>query len=397
ALIESARLLQRMRQAAAWGIAGLDPAALRLDWTAAVQRATGIAARLGDEIASRLRKHGVERLHGEATILGPDAVQVDGRPFATRAILIATGSRFETDRLSLPPDRVWTPWDLLRQEVLPEALVVHGQGGNAVELAQLLRLAGREVTLACPEKRLLPDLDPVLEDALAARLERDGVKLEREAVLDGWEDGKVRAGARSFPADAVVLATRRKGVLPVSRVFLETQEGFLRTDAALQTSVPGIYAAGDVTGRSGFAHEASAQGLFVVNHLKGHRAPFDADHRLLCVYAMPEAAQIGATEPELRSRGAAFKSSFFPLSANGKALAEGQSGGFIRLLSDPANGRILGAQILADHATDMIAEASAIMQLGGSVYDLARTAHAHPTVSEVFLEAAGVANLPSRT
>ena len=396
ALIESVRLFRRMGQAAEWGIEGLDAAALRFDWAGAVRRATGIAAQLGDEIAARLHKHGVERLQGEATILGSDGVQVDGRPFATRAVLIATGSRFEASRVPLPPDRVWTPYDLLRQEVLPGALAVLGQGGNAVELAQLLRLAGHDITLACPEERLLPDLDPVLEDALATRLARDGVRLERNMALDGWEDGTARAGARSFPADAVVLATRRTGVIPVSRVFLETREGFLRTDAVLQTSVPGIYAAGDVTGLSCFAHAASAQGLFVVNHLKGHREPFDLAHHPLCVYAMPEAAQIGATEPELRSRGAAFKSSFFPLSANGKALAEGQSGGFVRLLSDPANGRLLGVQVLADHATDMIAEAAALLQMGGTVFDLARTVHAHPTLSEVFLEAAAVATQPPK-
>lgn len=396
ALIESVRLFRRMGQAADWGIEGLDPAAIRFDWAGAVRRATGIATRLGDEIAARLHKHGVARFQGEAAILGPDAVQVDGHALATRAVLIATGSRFEAGRLPLPPERVWTPRDLLRQEALPRALAVVGQGGNAVELAQLLRLAGHEVTLVCPEKRLLPDLDPVLEEALAARLARDGVRLEQGAVLDGWTDGTAHAGARSFPADAVVLATRRQAVLPASRVSLETQEGFLRTDAVLQTSVHGIYAAGDVTGLSCFAHAASAQGLFVVNHLKGHREPFDLAHHPLCVYAMPEAAQIGATEPELRSRGVVFKSSFFPMSANGKALAEGQSGGFVRLLSDPANGRLLGVQILADHATDMIAEASALLQMGGTVFDLARTVHAHPTLSEVFLEAAAVATQPPK-
>lgn len=387
ALIESARLFQRMGQAAEWGIEGFEPAALRFNWAAAVRRAEGIAARLGADIEARLRKHGVERLQGEATILATDSVQVDGRALAAKAILIATGSRIDEGHLPLPAERVWTPRDLLRQSALPAALLVYGQGGNAVELAQLLRLTGHEVTLLCPEERLLPELDPMLEEALVARLGQDGVRLERSAVLDGYEDGQVHAGALRIPAEAVVLATRRRAVLPASQVPLETLEGFLRTDAALQTSAPGIHAAGDVTGLASLAHAASAQGLFVVNRLKGHRAPLDLDHYPLSVYALPEAAQIGATEPQLRSRGIAFKSSLYPLCANGKALAEGQTEGFVRILSGPAFGEVLGVQILADHAADMIAEAAVMMRMEGTVFDLAHTAHAHPTVSEVFLEA----------
>ncbi len=387
AMIESARLFQRMGQAAKWGIEGFEPSELRFNWAAAVKRAEGIAAKLGNDIEVLLQKHGVERIQDEATILAADAVQVDGRTLTTKAILIATGSRIDVSHLPMPAERVWTPRELLRQSILPATLLVYGQGGNAIELAQLLRLTGQEVTLVCPEERLLPELDPILEDALMARLGKDGVRLERGATLDGYEDGKVRSGALHIPADAVVVAIRREAVLPESRVSLKTQEGFLRTDAGLQTNVPGIYAAGDVTGRASLAHAASAQGLFVVNRLKGHRTPLDLDQYPLSVYAMPEAAQIGATEPQLRSRGVAFKSSLFPLCANGKALAEGQAEGFVRILSDPTIGEVLGVQILADHAADMIAEAAVIMRMEGTVFDLAQTAHAHPTVSEVFLEA----------
>ena len=395
ALIESARLFQRMGQASQWGIGGFDPSMLRFNWPAAVQRALGIAAGLGRDIEARLRKHGVDLIQGEATILAADLVQVDGRSLSTRATLIATGSRIEVGHLPLPRERVWTPRELLGQSALPEALVVYGQGGNALELAQLLRITGHEVALLCPEERLLPELDPVLEDALAARLARDGVRIEREVLLDGYEDGQVRAGALRIPAGAVVVATRRRAVLPASHVALATREGFLCTDAGLQTSVPGIYAAGDVTGRASLAHAASAQGLFVVNRLKGHRAPLELDHYPLTVYSLPEAAQIGTTEPQLRSRGIPFKASLFPMSANGKAMAEGQTEGFVRILSDPATGHVLGVQILADQAADLIAEAAVLMRMEGTVFDLAGTAHAHPTVSEVFLEASLAATRPA--
>lgn len=395
ALIESARLFLRMGQACEWGIDGCEPSALHFNWSVAVKRAEGIAAGLGKDIGTRLQKHGVDLIQGEAMILAADNVQVDGRSLATRAILIATGSRIDVGHLPLPAERVWTPRELLRQSALPATLVVYGQGGNAVELAQLLRLTGHEVTLLCPEEQLLPELDPILEDALAARLAKDGVRIERDAILDGYEDGQVCSGALRIPAEVVVVATRRKAVLPASQVVLLTREGFLCTDASLQTSVPGIYAAGDVTGRTSLAHAASAQGLFVVNRLKGHRAPIDLDCYPRTVYALPEAAQIGATEPQLRSRGIPFKASIFPMNANGKALAEGQTEGFVRILSDPATGQVLGVQILADHAADLIAEAAVLMRMEGTVFDLASTAHAHPTVSEVFLEASLAATWPT--
>lgn len=395
ALIESARLFQRMGQAPAWGIGGFDPSGLRFQWPVAVRRALDIAAGIGKDIETRLQKHGVDLLHGEATILAADAVQVDGRSLTTRAVLVATGSRIDVERLPLPRERVWTPRELFHQAALPEALAVYGQGGNAVELAQLLRLTGHEVVLLCPEDRLLPELDPVLEEALAARLARDGVRIEHEAVLDGYEDGALRAGAHRVRADAVVVATRRRAVLPESRVALATREGFLCTDANLQTSVPGIYAAGDVTGLASLAHAASAQGLFVVNRLKGHRSPMDLDRYPRTVFALPEAAQIGETEPQLRSRGIPFKASLFPMSANGKARAEGQADGFVRVLSHPSTGQVLGVQILADQAADLIAEAAVLMRMGGTVFDLAGTAHAHPTVSEVFLEASLAAARPA--
>jgi dihydrolipoamide dehydrogenase len=376
-----------MRNAAAWGIKGVAPETLSFDWAAAITRAEGIVQKLERNIASLLKKHGVERIEGEATIKAADMVEVDGRLLQAKAILIATGSRFDTSGLPLPAERVWTPKDLLRQTSLPGTLAVLGQGGAAVELAQLLRLTGHEVALLCPDDRLLPEMDPLLEAALAERLRGDGVRLEISSPIEGYDGDHVIVAGHHIRAGAVIVATKRVGVLPKSDVSLGAENGFLWTDANLETKVAGIYAAGDVTGRSSLAHAASAQGLYVVNRLKGHRAPISLERYPRNVYAMPEAAQIGLTEPELKSRGIAYKASFFPLSANGKALAEGQTDGFVRILAAPGTGEVLGAQIIADQASDMIAEAAVMMRMEGTIFDLAQTVHAHPTVSEVFLEA----------
>lgn len=149
----------------------------------------------------------------------------------------------------------------------------------------------------------------------------------------------------------------------------------------------GIYAVGDVNGISQFAHIGSAQGLHVVNLLKGIRQKLDIHKLPMNMYSVPEAAQIGLTEQEAQNEGYDYKISEFPLSANGKAMSEGQSDGFLRLISDKKLGEVLGVQIVAPNATDMINEAAAYMQLESTVYDIAQTVHTHPTVSEIFMEA----------
>ena len=180
----------------------------------------------------------------------------------------------------------------------------------------------------------------------------------------------------------------RRAVLIKSEIAIKLNEnGFIDTDDNFETNVKGIYAVGDVNGKSYLAHIASAQGLSVVNSIKGIKTDFNFDNFPINIYTSPEMSQIGKTEQALKEEGIDYKISQFPLSANGKAQTEGQSEGLIRLLSDNKYGQVLGVQIIADHATDMIAEAAAYMQIEGTVYDVASTMHAHPTVSEIFMEA----------
>ncbi|HPS38083.1 MAG TPA: FAD-dependent oxidoreductase, partial [Candidatus Cloacimonadota bacterium] len=180
-------------------------------------------------------------------------------------------------------------------------------------------------------------------------------------------------------------------IIPLSEIEFAFEDGYLKTDEHLQTSVPGVYAVGDVNGRSYLAHAASAQGLAVVNHLQGKQTLYDDSKVPLNIYTKPEMAQIGMTEDQLKQSGIEYKTSEYPLTANGKALAEGNAEGSIRLLYETKYKQVLGVQIIAENATDMIAEAGVIMELEGTVYDLASTIHAHPTVSEVFMEAGSAA------
>jgi dihydrolipoamide dehydrogenase len=187
--------------------------------------------------------------------------------------------------------------------------------------------------------------------------------------------------------DALINANNRLGIIPQHSVGLDIENGFIKTDAHCRTNIPTIYAVGDVNGKSHFAHIGSAQGLHVVNFIKGIHQPLDMKKYPLNMYSVPEMAQIGMTEQELKAEGLSYKESIFPLSANGKAMTEGNNEGFIRILSETNYGEVLGVQIVAPHATDMIAEAAAFMQLESTIYDVAQTVHAHPSVSEIFMEA----------
>jgi len=180
----------------------------------------------------------------------------------------------------------------------------------------------------------------------------------------------------------------RKAIIPESDVPLElTERGFIKTSDQFETSIKGVYAIGDVAGKSFVAHVASAQGIYIINTIKGIKSNFDSTTYPINMYTVPEIAQIGMTEQYIKEVGIDYKISEFPLSANGKAMIEGNTEGFIRMISDKKYGQILGIQIVAANATDMIAEAGAFMNVEATVYDVAKTIHAHPTVSEIYMEA----------
>jgi dihydrolipoamide dehydrogenase len=276
---------------------------------------------------------------------------------------------------------------LLAGDSVPHQVVVVGEGPNALELAQLLKLAGGVVTLLVPGGDLLPKADPYLSRYALGRLAKDGVHVRLNTVPTGSFENGILVGAEKIFCDKVLNASAREAVVPTAEFELERDRGFLRTDEYLRTSHPTVFAIGDVNGRSELAHAASAQGLHAVNAVKGIRWKMELANYPLNIYTHPEMAQVGLTEPEIQARGIDYKVSEFPLAANGKAVCEGATEGFVRLLSEKRYGEVLGVQIVAAHATDMIAEAAVLLQTEGTIFDLTKVIHAHPTVSEIFLEA----------
>ena len=384
ALLESAKLYSRIKTAEEFGIMGIDPKTLRYDWVTAKTRAQTVVGRLTKGIEYLWKKNNVEFVKGEAKILSAHEIEVSDRLIQAENIMIATGSKPQAlegvdSKLVIELERLF---DL---DALPKKPLIIGKGPVALETLEYYRLLGIPATLLVKGDNLLPGLDPYIVNFMKKKLKKAKMPVlySEEFTIEGSE---CKVGDKVIKFDKIINANWRTAILPEMNSKVELENGYVKVDKEFRTSIPNIFAVGDVNGESYMAHAASAQGLAVINRLKGIEEDYDKIIPIN-IYSVPEIAQIGLTEPELVEQGVDFKISEFSLNANGKALAAGTAEGFVRILSEKKYGEVLGVQIVASDATDMISEAGALMQMEGTVYELANTVHAHPTISEALMEA----------
>jgi len=390
-MLESVKLYQKiLKDSARFGVEGIDKKSVTFNWTTAIKRADTIVKRLTGGIEFLLKKNGVEIITGEAKIVTPTSVLVENRLLEAKNIIIATGSS-SVPIVNSFENLVVEPKELFKERIFPDNIVVTGNTPVSIELAQLFNMMGKSVTLVCDMDHIMPKADEYIRNYMADKLKKDKISIiynsEIKSTEGIWNNGILSVNGTDVKCDIIINASTRKGNIMQSDVEIETAKGYYTVDIDCETSVKGVYAVGDVNGVSLFAHIGSAQGLHVINKLNGIDQKLDIKKLPMNMYSVPEAAQIGLTEQEAKTEGYDYKISEFPLSANGKAQTEGATEGFVRLISDKKYGEILGVQIIAPNATDMINEASAYMQLESTVYDIAQTVHTHPTVSEIFMEA----------
>ncbi len=386
AIIESAKRFDSVKDLAAFGVDGIDPAGISFNWKNAKKRSTRIVRRLTKGVEFLLKKNGVEILNGTAHIKTATSVIVDDKEYSTSNIIIATGAIPATLPFAVPEDIIIPVKDLFgRVELLAKPVVV-GLNAHAIELAQFFNLIGSPVTLIVPGEKLLPDVDAHLADYVDKAFRKAGINIHYSPEIKGFENGQLRVNDDLIDCDGIINASQRNAIVPSNDLKLELDNGFINVNENLQSNIDNIFAVGDVNGKSKYAHTASAQGLHAVNFLNGIKQAYDFTRYPINIYTKPEIAQIGLTELEIKKRDIDCKVTEFPLTANGKALTEGNNEGFIRLLSEKQYGEVLGVQIVAANATDMIAEASVLLQLESTIYDVASAVHAHPTVSEVYME-----------
>jgi len=381
-LLESAKLYAKIKKASDFGITGLEPAELGFDWQKALSRTGQVVKKLSRGIEYLWKKNGVEYLRAEAKVLSATQVEAGNSIYEAKHIMVATGSRpakLEGLKQVVELD------ELLQLEALPQKILLYGRGSILFEQASLLSMLDKEVQIVYSALPMIPGLDEHLESYVLKKLKKDKIKLHSETDLQ-IVDGIFTLEGQPLDYDILLNCSFRKAVLPQMPSGLELDKGFIKVDANFQSTIPGIYAVGDVNGLSFLAHTASAQGLAVVNHIQGKTEAADLSLSPLNIYSYPEIAQVGKTEAMLKAEAIDYKAAEYQLTANGKAQTEGSADGFLRLLYEDKYKQVLGVQIVSEHATDMIAEAAILMQMEGTIYELAGTIHAHPTVSEVFME-----------
>ncbi len=386
-ILESAKVFDKTKTLSEFGIDGIDVENISFNWGTVKKRSKKITEKLTAGVNFLLKKNGVEIINGTAKIGADKSVYVDGKKITAENIIVATGSKPSKLDKKLEDAPSVEMQKLFELEEIPENIVVTGNHVSAVEMAQFFKLIGKKVTLVANSDYFLHGIDQFLIDYITKNIASKGIDLITDGYPSKYLEGKVTVGNKKIKCDLLVNCNSRKAVIPESETSLElTERGFIKTDKDFKTSIPGVYVIGDASGKSFVAHMASAQGIHVVNKIKGVKASFDYSTYPINMYTSPEVSQIGMTEQMIKEEGYDYKVNEFPLSANAKALIEGSSEGFIRMLSDKKYGQVLGVQIVGKHATDMIGEAGAYLRMEGSIYDVANTIHAHPTVSEIYFE-----------
>lgn len=379
---------------------GIKVGDVEYDFDAMMKRKESIVKGLVDGVAWQFKTFGVTRLEGEASFISPYEIAVGGKTYTADTIIIATGS--EPSALPfLPFDEktVVSSTGALSLTTVPKRLVVIGGGVIGVELASVYRRLGSEVTVVEMMETLLPGMESALSKQLLASLKKQGMTFYLGAKVTGAEvrpDGAtvsfVHEGQeRTLDADVVLVAVGRKPYtkgLALEKAGVQlSPKGMITVDGAFRTSQPHIYAIGDVIEGPMLAHKASHEGTAVAENLGGKSSHVDYITVPNVVYTHPEVASVGFSESEAKAAGidAAVGTSFFK--ANGRARCAGDTEGFVKIVGDKKSGKLLGVHIIGAAASELIAEGVVALGKRMTVDELAHACHAHPTLSEVIMEA----------
>jgi len=389
------------------GALGVVVAPPKLDLAAMMKHKDDTVAANVNGVAFLFKKNKIEWVKGEGRIAAPGRVVVKGedgneKTLETKAIVIATGS--DVARLpgvEIDEKTIVSSTGALTLPKAPKRLIVVGAGVIGLELGSVWRRLGAEVTVVEFLDRILPGMDSEVARQFQRMLEKQGFafhlghKVTKVDKADGALTATIEpvAGgeAATIDADVVLVAIGRRPFtenLGLEALGVATDRGQVMVDGHFATNVSGVYAIGDVIRGPMLAHKAEDEGVAVAEILAGQAGHVNYDVIPGVVYTTPEIAAVGKTEDELKAEGVAYKVGKFPFTANARARAMRHTDGFVKILADAVTDRVLGAHIVGFGAGEMIHEAAVLMEFGGSSEDLARTCHAHPTMSEAVKEAA---------
>ena len=381
---------------------GID-AKVSLNLKQMLARKLDVVDKLTKGIEGLFKKNKVTWLKGTGVITGKNEVTVGTEKYATKNIVIATGSEVSPlPGVEVDEKKIVSSTGALSLEAVPKHLVVIGAGVIGLELGSVWRRLGAKVTVLEYLDRVTPGIDNEIAKQFQKMLEKQGFEFKLGVKVGGAKAAKsgvevqftpVAGGdAETITADVVLLATGRRAYtqgLGLENVGLATNKrGQVDVNAHWQTSVPSIYAIGDVIAGPMLAHKAEDEGVAVMEYIAGQKPHINYNLIPGVVYTHPELATVGKTEEELKAAGVNYKVGKFPFLANSRARATGQTEGQVKILADAKTDEVLGVHIIGPQAGNMIHEACIAMEFGASAEDIARTCHAHPTYNEAVKEAA---------
>ena len=397
ALLHTAEVYTQAKEGAFLGVNAGD---ISVDFAAAHRRKAEVTEKLRAGIEGLFKQKKVDLLRGTGTITAPGRVSVDGTAYTADHILIATGS--VPARPPIPGlEYALTSDDLLEGEAqrLFSSLVIIGGGVIGVELASVYSALGCHVTILEALDRILPNMDREICQNLTMILKKRGVEVypgSMVSAVEKGEDGSLsvrytnKGEEKTAAGEAVLCAIGRRpntAGLFGEGFSVDMERGRILTDERYQTSVPGVYAVGDVTAKVQLAHVASAQGTDCVELLAGNEPVIDGRYIPACIYTDPEIAAVGITADEAKAQGRAVKVGKCLMSANGKTVIADGERGFMKIVADADTGVILGAQLMCQRATDMITQVTAAVINGMTAQQLLSAMRPHPTFEEAMGDA----------
>ncbi|HKF48595.1 MAG TPA: dihydrolipoyl dehydrogenase [Terracidiphilus sp.] len=413
AILFNAEIWDHLKHAAEYGIKfGEDGTGTpQLDWGAVQKRKTAIVNKHTKGLEFLMKKNKVTVVSGFGRLTGPakdgvhtvDLGAANGEHTQLRAknVILATGSEARTLFGLAPNDRILTNIEILALPEPPKSLIVIGAGAVGVEFSSIFRSFGSEVTLVEFLPRAVPVEDEDVSKELTRLFKKRGIDVNTSCTVTGIE--RTASGVKvtwttaagktvEKEAEKVLVAVGRapstSGV-GIDRTKIELDRGFVKVDETQQTAEPGIYAIGDiVAGLPQLAHVGAMSGIVAVAKIAGRNfRPVRRDRIPGCTYSDPQIGSAGLTEAQAREMGHEVKVGKFPFAGNSKATIVDSHDGFVKIVADAKYGEILGVHIIGPQATELIAEAVAVMELEGTIDELMFTIHAHPTLSEAMLDA----------
>jgi dihydrolipoamide dehydrogenase len=405
ALLKSAELYQTFKRAEEFGFSYKD---LRFDFPKMIKRSRDVADRVSKGVEYLMKKNKIEVIQGTGRLTGRNSIEVDKEGKVTDTIrtkftILATGGRPRTiPGVTIDGKRVITSTEAMTLPELPKSLVVIGGGAIGIEFAYFYNALGTKVTVVEMLPSILPKEDKEVTKLLESSLRKQGIeiltnaKVESVAVAnDVTLKVSTKEGMKEVKGEIALMAVGVQGNVEnigLEALGVKVDRGAIVVDNFGKTNVDGIYAIGDVSGPPWLAHAASHQGIVAAEHLAGKATHgFDRGNIPSCTYCQPQVASVGMTEDEAVAAGRKVKVGRFPFRPLGKAMATGETEGTVKLVFDEKYGELLGAHIIGAEATELIAELVLARALESTNEEIQRTMHAHPTLSEGIMEAAGEA------